>query len=801
MFSVLVGALLSTLCAARSESSVALTAGRARAAAFSTNLRSPIQTGSTSAAFESRNNNAEAAGFNPALLGGVRGYPGITLRLNQRAFQYASMLVGGILSSEIKRARIPPLTQCLPQVNGCILVYNLYVSRYRCPQRVAVYPSPPNRIVISVQNLDVGVSGNLGGQIVVLLPLALGGIIHANAHQVSITVQAALERSPSGSPSVRIIGCSASIGYVDFHIENGGIIGDIVNNQFRAKVSEQVRAMIPSRLCEATPQIVSERINPKLAEIPQSIPLMDIASLAGGIIGGNKKVPEYCLSPQCQKPKELPSNAASLPSTSPTGAAPADAADENFNSGLATPPQASPLPSKEQGAAPYDRTFQLKKSGRVRRLFSTPLYSFQSVPAAHRLRLLRTRRMAPRAMALPFKRYHFSPLEVHPLQRRATLAAISIHRAKGVTTGLVASSGGNIGRDPCAGCPDPENKAPFSAVQDLLKALDVSKLSDILLTTQILRTHATPNDYTVELNGEFSPGGRGGTPFGPFPMYFPEQVGSSMADILISDFTLNSLTFEMHKRGFISFRVGPETPKVGDLLRTTCADDESDESFEDTEDEGDGTAEAVTTDAAVVPRRKRQDDEDEEEEGGGLADLGVCLGDIMPAVREAHPNKKLNILIRTVRAPSVIFSAKNGGTATLDLIADAEIHIDDTGEKVGTIRVTAVIEAAIKTMGNHIAGTAQMKVLKLVDKEGTLGLPQDALDNLANLGKDMISKMVNDALANGFTVDAPTSGLPVSFMRPHFRIVDHAILLSADLVVPKSLLGVEGGSGGCRRQK
>ncbi|VDK54874.1 unnamed protein product [Cylicostephanus goldi] len=127
---------------------------------------------------------AVAADFNPILLQGVRGYPGIRARINQRAFQYASGMIGNVLNQEIKKARIPPITQCIPQVNGCVQIYNLYVSRYRCPQRVVMYPAPPNRLVLQVQNLDIGITGNLGGQIVILLPIALTGIVQANIHQV-----------------------------------------------------------------------------------------------------------------------------------------------------------------------------------------------------------------------------------------------------------------------------------------------------------------------------------------------------------------------------------------------------------------------------------------------------------------------------------------------------------------------------------------------------------------------------------------------------------------------------------------
>lgn len=43
--------------------------------------------------------------------------------------------------------------------------------------------------------------------------------------------------------------------------------------------------------------------------------------------------------------------------------------------------------------------------------------------------------------------------------------------------------------------------------------------------------------------------------------------------------------------------------------------------------------------------------------------------------------------------------------------------------------------------GNRLTGTAEITNLKLTDRAGTLGLPQDALDNLGNLGKELIQKV------------------------------------------------------------
>lgn len=48
--------------------------------------------------------------------GGIRGYPGIKIRVNKNAFHYASLLISQILSNEILKMRIQPITQCLPEV-------------------------------------------------------------------------------------------------------------------------------------------------------------------------------------------------------------------------------------------------------------------------------------------------------------------------------------------------------------------------------------------------------------------------------------------------------------------------------------------------------------------------------------------------------------------------------------------------------------------------------------------------------------------------------------------------------------
>lgn len=67
----------------------------------------------------------------------------------------------------------------------------------------------------------------------------------------------------------------------------------------------------------------------------------------------------------------------------------------------------------------------------------------------------------------------------------------------------------------------------------------------------ILNLYANQYGFEIDIAGEFSPRGLGGTPFGPFPMQFPTPLGGSMIEILISDFTINSLLYAMHR--FVKF--------------------------------------------------------------------------------------------------------------------------------------------------------------------------------------------------------------------------------------------------------
>ncbi|KAI6242372.1 hypothetical protein M3Y99_00237800 [Aphelenchoides fujianensis] len=750
--------------------------------------------------------------FNPVLAGGQRGGAGIKARINERGFQYASTLIAPILDQQIRSARIPPISQCIPEVNGCIQVYNLYVSRYRCPQRVVVYPAPPNQIVIAVQNMDIGVTGNLGGQINILIPIAVTGIIQVNAHQVSATVALTVERTATGGVALRLASCQVTVGYLDAYIENGGLVGDIANSQFRGRISSQIRQMLPGQICGQLPNIINTQLNSKLTSLPQTIALNQILSIATGafgldqlaggggqcasscgggggggqsaaVTGGSQSQQQGAVAPAPVPQRPYASPSIVSPPRAPLPPPPAPAPAQQSGGQYAEKAPAAPQPPPD--APPADHSGDN---------ISPPGYS-SSTNSRKVTRVLASgvTRQEVRPLARPGGTLvsHTTKRAVGPARPKRATAVIARPRALAPSPNHVIFADPNA-PSPCDKCPQSGgSQSPTSFLLTLAKSLDLNKLNNLHLTIQLLQTYATSNDFTIELNGEFSPQGQGGTPFGPFPMQFPQGTGGKMADALISDYTLNSLFYWMHRVGFLTFRIGPETPKIGELLKTTCSEDEDDTGIED------HGVELDEENSGKRIRVKRQ-----EEEGGSLADLGICFGDILPAVREKYPNQKIVINIHTSQAPSVVLSSRNGGMATITLVADADLSIEATGERVGTININVVADITISTTGGRLSGHAEITQLQLRDTTGSLGLPQDALDNLGNLGKEVIQKAGNDALEKGIALNIPSNigGLPISLVDPEIHVTDHAIYVASDFTIDpsglQSLLGGAGGGGG-----
>ncbi|EFO14222.2 hypothetical protein LOAG_14303, partial [Loa loa] len=211
---------------------------------------------------------------------GIRGLPGLEFRINSKGFLYASLLAGPIIDDEIRRIKLMPSKQCFQQFNGCIEISNLIISRYQCPQLVSLYPAPPNRLIFTIQNLDLEIRGNINGEIGVILPINLNNTVYTRFHQVSATVQLTVHRKLNGSPYVRVIGCYVSVGFSDVFLHDGDLLGDIFNFHFRGKAADQIRKQLPIRVCKMIRNMIEKRINVPLYTISKAIPLQKLSNIA-----------------------------------------------------------------------------------------------------------------------------------------------------------------------------------------------------------------------------------------------------------------------------------------------------------------------------------------------------------------------------------------------------------------------------------------------------------------------------------------------------------------------------------------
>ncbi|VDN04443.1 unnamed protein product [Thelazia callipaeda] len=203
-------------------------------------------------------------------------------------------MIAELINREIRSTRIPPFVQCLPEVKGCAHLTNIILTYYQCPQRVIFLPMPYDRFVLSIKNFALGLTGNLGGQITVLLPLPLCGLICLDARQISVTVQTALTRNyHNGAVRLDMDDCAITIGYLNIYILGGGLVGSIVNNNFRGKIIAQVREMLIKKICFKMKSVLTSKVNSLLTALPQKISIMHMISFTDLVLQKHKKLPEY----------------------------------------------------------------------------------------------------------------------------------------------------------------------------------------------------------------------------------------------------------------------------------------------------------------------------------------------------------------------------------------------------------------------------------------------------------------------------------------------------------------------------
>ncbi|CAG9536323.1 unnamed protein product [Cercopithifilaria johnstoni] len=665
--------------------------------------------------------------------------PGMEFRINSNGFLYASLLAKLIINNEIERLRLQPLKRCFQQFNGCITISNLVILRYQCPKLVSLLPSPPNRLIFVIQNLDLEIRGNINGKIRVLLPIKLNNTVYLRIHQISAIVRFFVYRTLNGSLYVRTIGCHVSVGFSDIFLQNDDLIGNIFNTYFRSNGTEQIRKQLSFRVCKIIRNIVKRKINAPFRNMPKIISFSKLFNFGKTTINSIKLIgfTKPCRMPLCREKIQNHATITHFPIS----------------------------------------TVNLSTVSDTKSMFTGNVNNQKSL----------TMEM----------KYNDNMDKVSDMPSLYQLSSTHAKTSQSITLSPSQIDAPNF-LDPCADCYSINKSIPFQNLDNLIKHIN-EILSNAMLNMRLTKVSATFDYFHLGLRAALNTEGKMDEKlFDPFPMHFQQFYNGSKKRMLDVKIVIN------FRNDAIMFRIGPETPKLGRFLKTTCADDDYDDfgNFDVNEDEDfDDDENSTITIAKFIKRRKRNaanDDSDNDkndnmesnEEKEMFNGLEICIGDIMPAVQHKYPKKLMHIKIYSKRTPTITLSAERNGTVRVDLELEAVLYIDDSGEKIGTMLISSIIDGNIHISANRVNIQVEIKSLKLVDKDNTLQLSPDALDNLANLSKDVIAQTANNELSNGLIIELSMEKLKYNLVKPKFSIIDHAIHISTDFNIPASILGI-----------
>ncbi|VDL63922.1 unnamed protein product [Nippostrongylus brasiliensis] len=189
----------------------------------------------------------------------------------------------------------------------------------------------------------------------------------------------------------------------------------------------------------------------------------------------------------------------------------------------------------------------------------------------------------------------------------------------------------------------------------------------------------------------------------PFPFRLPYNTQRRMVEIIISQYSVNSLLYLAHRTNSLLFHVDSRFPMIGNVLKTSCTVDE------------------------------------------------VCITDQVEEVGATYPNKKLELIIRTTQPPVVTF-LKDEMRLTLE--GRCLFFLEGTRQKVGVIPFSAEASIQLQTIGPLLKGKLSITRLTFTKGVEFFGLNIDDLEGLRKAAKMALENLANVIFGAGIPLTA-----------------------------------------------
>ncbi|KHN74963.1 hypothetical protein Tcan_13567 [Toxocara canis] len=254
----------------------------------------------------------------------------------------------------------------------------------------------------------------------------------------------------------------------------------------------------------------------------------------------------------------------------------------------------------------------------------------------------------------------------------------------------------------------PTNLQPVSSQLETLvlgATFNLEKLSPLILSLSILDTSATYDKFFVGINGDVYVHNHSSirNPYTrPESLKFVTPTNGKALELLISEYTVNTLLLKAHSVGAVVFRIGSNTPVFGKLLQTTCSFDE------------------------------------------------VCLSDSVSEPGEKYPDKQLEMIVRSTKPPYIHFARD---MATLHFEGRSLFYIEGTTEKVGVIPFETTMVVKARTENGRVHGTFSIPSLEYKNDVDFFDLPVDSLRGFRDANKGALLNVINAKLKEGIALE------------------------------------------------
>ncbi|CAI2354511.1 unnamed protein product [Caenorhabditis sp. 36 PRJEB53466] len=274
--------------------------------------------------------------------------------------------------------------------------------------------------------------------------------------------------------------------------------------------------------------------------------------------------------------------------------------------------------------------------------------------------------------------------------------------------------------------------------EDVINFFNIDRLSHILIDLTLLDAASTTSDFSLGISGNvYSSRSQGTSPYiAPYPFRIPQNKNRRMVEVIVSQYSLNSLLFQAHRTNSLIFHVDSKTPGIGNLLKTSCTLDE------------------------------------------------VCIADEITKIKSVYPNRRLELIIRSAAPPTVTI---NYDMMTISMNGRCIFFLEGTRQKIGVIPFSTVVQVNMKTVAGKLQGSVLIQTLDFSQDVDFLGLSVSDLDGLRRTTKAALQNFVSSATSQGFTLSTSSMHSPLRLFHPEVSFLPGALLLQADVDLYRSL--------------